>query len=134
MDRRTTTAATVMIALTFALGTAAFAQLGGFGAPEQTSAASTATQPATDVVGSTTPPTVPTATETAPGAPVGPTGGGGGPHTPAASGGGFTAGGAPTSATNTPVAADGDARLTWFYERTPFYDQRFRLYPVGREN
>lgn len=31
-------------------------------------------------------------------------------------------------------AADGDARLTWFYERTPFYDQRFRLYPVGREN
>jgi hypothetical protein len=31
-------------------------------------------------------------------------------------------------------AADGDARLTWFYERTPFYDQRFRLYPVAREN
>lgn len=31
-------------------------------------------------------------------------------------------------------AADGDARLAWFYERTPFYDQRFRLYPVGREN
>lgn len=30
-------------------------------------------------------------------------------------------------------AADGDARLAWFYERTPFYDQRFRLYPVGRE-
>ena len=28
----------------------------------------------------------------------------------------------------------GDARLAWFYERTPFYDQRFRLYPVGREN
>jgi murein tripeptide amidase MpaA len=30
-------------------------------------------------------------------------------------------------------AADGDARLGWFYERTPFYDQRYRLYPVGRE-
>jgi hypothetical protein len=31
-------------------------------------------------------------------------------------------------------AANGDARLAWFYERTPFYDNRFRLYPVGREN
>ncbi len=31
-------------------------------------------------------------------------------------------------------AADGDARLAWFYERTPFYDDRYRLYPVGREN
>ncbi|WP_292091495.1 M14 family metallopeptidase [Brevundimonas sp.] len=30
-------------------------------------------------------------------------------------------------------AADGDARLAWFYERTPFYDQRYRLYPVARE-
>lgn len=30
-------------------------------------------------------------------------------------------------------AADGDARLAWFYERTPFYDDRYRLYPVGRE-
>ncbi|WP_296819833.1 M14 family metallopeptidase [Brevundimonas sp.] len=30
-------------------------------------------------------------------------------------------------------AADGDARLAWFYERTPFYDQRYRLYPIGRE-
>ncbi len=30
-------------------------------------------------------------------------------------------------------AADGDARLGWFYERTPFYDQRYRLYPVARE-
>ncbi len=30
-------------------------------------------------------------------------------------------------------AADGDARLQWFYERTPFYDDRYRLYPVGRE-
>jgi hypothetical protein len=25
------------------------------------------------------------------------------------------------------------ARLWWFYQRTPFYDQRARLYPVGRE-
>ncbi len=31
-------------------------------------------------------------------------------------------------------AADGDARLQWFYERTPFYDDHYRLYPVGREN
>jgi len=31
-------------------------------------------------------------------------------------------------------AADGDARLAWFYERTPFYDQHFRLYPIAREN
>ena len=31
-------------------------------------------------------------------------------------------------------ASDGDARLQWFYERTPFYDDRYRLYPVGREN
>ena len=30
-------------------------------------------------------------------------------------------------------AADGDARLAWFYERTPFYDTRYRLYPIGRE-
>ncbi len=25
-----------------------------------------------------------------------------------------------------------DARLQWFYERTPFYDDRFRLYPISR--
>ena len=31
-------------------------------------------------------------------------------------------------------AADGDARLAWFYERTPFYDQHYRLYPIAREN
>ncbi|WP_426050694.1 M14 family metallopeptidase [Brevundimonas sp. SL161] len=31
-------------------------------------------------------------------------------------------------------AANGDARLAWFYERTPFYDDRYRLYPVGRED
>ncbi|MFN3857129.1 MAG: M14 family metallopeptidase [Caulobacter sp.] len=30
-------------------------------------------------------------------------------------------------------AADPDARLSWFYQRTPYYDARFRLYPVGRE-
>jgi len=30
-------------------------------------------------------------------------------------------------------AANGEARLQWFYERTPFYDDHFRLYPVGRE-
>lgn len=26
-----------------------------------------------------------------------------------------------------------DARLAWFYERTPYYDDRYLLYPVGRE-
>ena len=31
-------------------------------------------------------------------------------------------------------AVNGDARLAWFYERTPFYDDRYRLYPVGRED
>ncbi|WP_396593711.1 M14 family metallopeptidase [Brevundimonas sp. R86498] len=31
-------------------------------------------------------------------------------------------------------AANGDARLAWFYERTPFHDDRYRLYPVAREN
>jgi murein tripeptide amidase MpaA len=30
-------------------------------------------------------------------------------------------------------AADPDARLGWFYARTPYYDDHYRLYPVGRE-
>jgi hypothetical protein len=30
-------------------------------------------------------------------------------------------------------AADGDARLRWFYERTPYFDPRYLIYPVGRE-
>ena len=30
-------------------------------------------------------------------------------------------------------AADAKARLTWFYERSPFFDERFLLYPVGVE-
>jgi hypothetical protein len=30
-------------------------------------------------------------------------------------------------------AADPDARLGWFYERTPYWDERYLLYPVGRE-
>jgi len=30
-------------------------------------------------------------------------------------------------------AASPDQRLTWFYQRTPFYDDRHLLYPVGRE-
>ena len=30
-------------------------------------------------------------------------------------------------------AADPDARLGWFYQRTPYYDDRYLLYPVGRE-
>jgi hypothetical protein len=28
---------------------------------------------------------------------------------------------------------DSRARLQWFYERTPWYDERARLYPIGRE-
>ena len=31
------------------------------------------------------------------------------------------------------LAKDPKARLQWFYRRTPFADQRFALYPVGRE-
>ena len=30
-------------------------------------------------------------------------------------------------------AADPEARLAWFYERTPFYDDRYGLYPIARE-
>jgi hypothetical protein len=30
-------------------------------------------------------------------------------------------------------AADADARLAWFYERTPFFDPNYAIYPVGRE-
>ncbi|MBW3617226.1 MAG: M14 family metallopeptidase [Proteobacteria bacterium] len=30
-------------------------------------------------------------------------------------------------------AADGDARLAWFYQRSPYYDERHLLYPVGIE-
>ena len=30
-------------------------------------------------------------------------------------------------------AANPDARLAWFYERTPYFDERYLLYPVGRE-
>lgn len=30
-------------------------------------------------------------------------------------------------------AADPTARLQWFYARTPYYDERFLLYPIGRE-
>lgn len=30
-------------------------------------------------------------------------------------------------------AKDPDSRLTWFYERTPYYDERYLLYPIGRE-
>ena len=31
-------------------------------------------------------------------------------------------------------AADPQARLAWFYEHTPFYDDRYLLYPVARED
>ena len=29
--------------------------------------------------------------------------------------------------------SDARARLHWFYERTPYFDERWRLYPIGRE-
>lgn len=35
--------------------------------------------------------------------------------------------------TDPTFADDGDARLAWFYERTPYYDERYLLYPIGRE-
>jgi hypothetical protein len=28
---------------------------------------------------------------------------------------------------------DPDARLRWFYERTRYFDERWLLYPIGRE-
>lgn len=31
------------------------------------------------------------------------------------------------------LAANPTARLQWFYERSPFYDARYLLYPVGIE-
>lgn len=36
-------------------------------------------------------------------------------------------------ASDSAFAADPDARLGWFYERTPYYDERYLLYPIGRE-
>jgi hypothetical protein len=30
-------------------------------------------------------------------------------------------------------AANPDRRLAWFYERSPYYDDRYLLYPIGRE-
>lgn len=30
-------------------------------------------------------------------------------------------------------ASDSDARLRWFYERSPYYDQQYQVYPVLRE-
>ena len=30
-------------------------------------------------------------------------------------------------------AADPAARLGWFYARTPYWDERYLLYPIGRE-
>ena len=30
-------------------------------------------------------------------------------------------------------AADPERRLAWFYERSPYHDQRYLLYPIGRE-
>jgi hypothetical protein len=36
-------------------------------------------------------------------------------------------------ATDGEFAASPHQRLTWFYERSPLLDPRWRLYPVGRE-
>jgi hypothetical protein len=36
-------------------------------------------------------------------------------------------------ASDAAFAQDPQARLEWFYRRTPFHDGRLRLYPVGRE-
>jgi hypothetical protein len=36
-------------------------------------------------------------------------------------------------AADTTFAASPEARLGWFYHRTPYADERWRLYPVGRE-
>ena len=38
-----------------------------------------------------------------------------------------------TVATDAAFANDPQARLEWFYRRTPFHDERLRLYPVARE-
>ena len=35
--------------------------------------------------------------------------------------------------TDEEFASDAKARLDWFYERTPYYDERYLLYPVARE-
>ena len=29
-------------------------------------------------------------------------------------------------------AGDPRARLQWFYQKTPFFDERYRLYPIAR--
>ncbi len=33
---------------------------------------------------------------------------------------------------DTAFAGDAQARLRWFYEKTPFYDEDYRVYPVYR--
>jgi hypothetical protein len=35
-------------------------------------------------------------------------------------------------ATDPEFATDERARLQWFYERSPFFDSRYRLYPIAR--
>jgi hypothetical protein len=36
--------------------------------------------------------------------------------------------------TDSSFASDAQARQQWFFERSPFYDREYLLYPVGREN
>ncbi|HWP94193.1 MAG TPA: hypothetical protein VNL72_00460 [Gammaproteobacteria bacterium] len=38
-----------------------------------------------------------------------------------------------THACDAAFAADPRARRHWFYERTPYFDPRYRLYPIWRE-
>ncbi len=35
--------------------------------------------------------------------------------------------------TDREFAGDPRARLEWFYEKTPYYDREYRLYPIARE-
>ncbi len=107
MDRRTTAAATIMIALTFTLAMTAAAQLGVFGQAEPTSAAPIATLPGTAAAGQSAPATSIDAS-TAPAAPVtvAAAAAGGQRSTPAANGPandtGTTAPGAATTPATTP--------------------------------
>ena len=97
MDRKTTAAATIMIAITFTLGMTAAAQLGVFGQPAPTSAAPLITGPGSTAPGETVPATL-IALQTVPGAPVGVPGAGGGAQRPAAAASGLTGSGTATTA------------------------------------
>lgn len=104
MDRRTTAAATIMIALTFTLAMTAAAQLGVFGQPEPTSAAPIATALGTAATPETAPATL-IDTATIPGAlvTVAPASAGGQRSAPAAGGPAGTTGTTAPAAATTPA-------------------------------